>query len=234
MPKLLRTLVLLAAIVAIAPPPAAAEPTRDSLLAAWEESQAADPQTLVFEKIEDGRYRFQTERFPFDGVLRVINVVIDDRHADFAQGTVMGMVEVKLEEAPDEFQRDHAYSIGIWQSGNTLYFDQETESWMDASEWQQQIMEQVSYGGLWGWCSQNLFWLVFLLLLVAMLWWVSRKANRQMNRATALQDKAMAEQERAIRLSEEALEISRDSNRILSEVLNVIKSDSDDNEAPSE
>jgi uncharacterized membrane protein len=176
----------------------------------------------VFERIEDGRYRFQTERFPFDGVLRVINVVIDDRHVNFGQGIVMGMVEVKLEEVSDEFHRDHAYSIGIWQSGNTLYFDQESEIWLDASEWQQQIMDQMPFGGFWGWCSQNLFWVVFLILLVVMLWWVSRKANRQMNRATELQDKAMAEQERAIKLSEEALEISRDSNRLLRQILEAL------------
>ena len=97
------------------------EPTRENLLAAWEASQREDPQTLVFEKLDDGRYRFATERFPFDGTVRVLNLVIDDRSLSYDAVGVMGIVEADFEDVDDEFRRQYAYSIGLWHTANTLY-----------------------------------------------------------------------------------------------------------------
>ncbi len=206
-------------IVGTASARAAVEPTRESLLEVWEQSQRADPQTTVFERIGDGRYRFATQRFPFDGVVRVLNVVLDDRHVEIANGMTVGMVETKLEDLTDDFLRDHAFSIGLWQAGNTFYFDGDSGRWLDAGEWQRQIMDRYPTGGAWSWLSGNLFWIVFLGIVVVTLWWATRRAGRQMKTAMAAQDRALAEQERAIRMSEEMLEVARDSNRLLRRIL---------------
>jgi hypothetical protein len=97
------------------------------------------------------------------------------------------------------------------------------------------MMDELPWGGgFLGWCSSNLFWILFLVVLAAMLWWVSRKANRQMKQAMAAQDQVMEEQERAIQLTETAIEISRDTNRVLREILDVLRHGSKDDQAPDE
>ena len=45
-------------------------PTEESLIETWEGFQKSDPKTLIFEKLSGNRYRFKTERFPFDGELK--------------------------------------------------------------------------------------------------------------------------------------------------------------------
>lgn len=197
-------------------------PTRDSLLAAWETAQREDPQTMHFEKIEAGRYAFATERFPFDGVVRVLNLVIDESTVEYPPSMVMGVVEADLEGVDDEFRRQHAYSIGLWQAANTLYFDADNGRWLTSAQWQRSMVDRYASPG---WIARlaGSFWVIFLVIFVIVLWWITRRAGRQFKTATAAQDKALAEQERAIRLTEEALQISRDSNRLLSEILDAIK-----------
>jgi hypothetical protein len=209
-------------LVAVGASPEATEPSRDSLLAAWEALQRDDPQTLQFERIEDGRYRYATERFPFDGTVRVLNLVIDDRMLEYGTGGVMGVVEADLEKVSDEFRRQYAYSIGLWHGANTLYFDAETGAWLSANDWQSSMVEQYSDVG-WLARYSDLGWFLLLAIMVLLVLWLSRRAARQLKIATAAQDKALAEQERAIRLTEEAIEISRDSNRVLKEIRDQLK-----------
>lgn len=217
-----RTAAFVLTLSALVPPAAAAQPDRTSLLAAWENQLRADPQTLVFEKIDDDRYHFSTERFPFDGTIRVLNLVVDDRTLDYAEGGTMGVVEVDLENLNDEFRRQHAYSIGLWQASNTLYYDADSESWVSAAQWQSSMMDRYAGGGWWGWIS-SASWFVFLLLLLVVLFFAVRRANKQIKTTMAAQDKALAEQERAIRLTEEAVELSRDSNRVLKEIRDLLR-----------
>jgi hypothetical protein len=218
----MRTNSLLLGVLLLATWAGAEEPTRDSLLAAWEEVQRSDPATLLFERLEPGLYRFETEFFPFDGEVRVLNTVVDDRLADTMDGFVTGMVEARLEGVDDDFETDYAYSIALWRASNTLYFDNQAGRWLTSDEFQERMTER--YGGLgrWSWLPNGLF-IGFLILVVIVLWWLSSRAGRQMKRATALQDRAMAEQQRAIELTEEALDISRDSNRVLREILATLR-----------
>jgi hypothetical protein len=214
-----------ALLVVVAPAaPLVEEPSRESLLAAWEARLRDDPQTLVFEKLEDSRYRWSTERFPFDGVVRVLNLVVDDRTFEYAASGVVGVVETDLEGVSDEFRRQYAYSIGLWQGANTLYFDADTGEWQSANEWQSSLAEQYSVGG-GGWLAwlSGWMWVIFLAIMVLVVFWLSRRASSQMKKAMAAQDTALAEQERAIRLTEDAIEISRDSNRVLKEIRDLLK-----------
>jgi len=198
------------------------EPTRQSLLAAWEAGLREDPQTLVFEKLEDGRYRWSTERFPFDGVVRVLNLVVDDRTFEYAASGVVGVVEADLEGVNDEFRRQYSYSIGLWHGANTFYFNVDTGEWQSATEWQSSMVERYSDGGWLAWLS-GWVWIFFLAIMVLVVVWISRRASRGMKKATSAQDRALAEQERAIKLTEDAVEISRDSNRVLKEIRDLLQ-----------
>ena len=55
-----------------------AQPSEESLLSAWEALQKNNPKTVVFEKLGERDYKFKTQMFPFDGELKVTNVVVDN------------------------------------------------------------------------------------------------------------------------------------------------------------
>ena len=192
---------------------------QSELLATWEEAQRSDPQTLLFERVEPGLYRFETERFPFAGDLRVLNVAINDQAYREDERLRMGIVEIELVDLPEEFLARHAHSYGFWMQTHLLYFDDEAGRWMSGEEWQQRVV-----GDPGSWCSplvslSGWFWIVMLLVLIVALSFAIRKANGQMKSAMSAQEKALSEQERAIRLTERALEIGEESNLVLKEIL---------------
>jgi len=205
--------------------PVHAQKTKEGLLSAWESVQKNDPQNKTFEKISDGEYRFATEHFPYSGHLRVLNVTFDQYGEDLTNGFIMGVVEVELDSLTPGFMEKHAYSYGMWQRNNILYFDGKKNVWLSAAEYQKDLTKKYRTcgGSLWTGLLSS-FWLWFFVLLVIFLFWLSRKTNKQMKTAFERQDKALAESERAIKLSEKAIEISQDSNKILKEILEELKS----------
>ena len=108
-----------------------AQPTRESLLAAWEQLQSGDPQVEVFEPVGEGLYRFHTSRFPFQGELRVTNVSIN---ADSSAG-ITGAVEVELIGVAPDFYDRHAFSYSAWAENNILDYDAAGRRWLTAAEW---------------------------------------------------------------------------------------------------
>ncbi len=194
-----------------------------SLINAWEEIQKNDRQTLVFEKLEPGRYTFHTTRFPFEGELRVLNVSIEDTPMfdDFG-GYSTGMVEIELLDLPDDFIDKYAYSYTNWQQNNFLYLDSETNKWLSSKEWQSTAFKKSQ-----GWQTfaswSGYFWILILLVIVGFLWLVFRKSSAQMKKAMEAQKKALADSERAIQLSERAIKLTEDSNQTLKEILEVLK-----------
>jgi hypothetical protein len=180
-----------------------------------------DPATLRFEPLGDGRYRFSTEQFPFDGILEVTEVVLDDRGADGPFGVVTGHVAVQLEGLDDDFRRRHATSLGLWESGNTLMWDSGGDGWIPVSEWSAGVQER--YGAWWtGWLP-SLLWLAVPAVIILMLWGLSRRANRQMREAMAQQQQALEQQDRAMRMHEEGLELAREANRLLTRVVDALE-----------
>ena len=155
--------------------------------------------------------------------MRVLNLVIDDRSLSYDAVGVMGIVEADFEDVDDEFRRQYAYSIGLWHTANTLYFDPDEARWMSASDWQRSMVEQYT-GGRGHSALSGFAWLVLLAVLIILVLWLTLRAHRQLNRTNAAQDKVLAEQERVIRLSEQAIEISRDSNRVLKEIRDSLNS----------
>lgn len=204
-------------LVTVAAGVLAAGPDRGSLLAAWEESVRTDPQTTRFERLDDGRYAFATERFPFEGQLEVIEVVVDDRSLEGPMGTAVGQVVVELEGVDEGFRQRHATSIGLWQSGSSLVWDADEARWIGGDEWSRRVQDR--FGWSWaGWLS-GAFWIVVLVILVVVLGFLSRRATRQMKRAMEAQDQALSDQRRALDMNLEALELTRESNRLLAAIL---------------
>jgi len=217
----MRAGVVVLLLVSVAAVAAALVPDRDGLLAAWETRVRDDPATLRFEPLGDGRYRFATERFPFDGILEVTEVVLDDRGAEGALGVITGHVVVELEGVDDDFRRRHAMSLGLWDSGHMLMWDPDGDGWIPMSQWSARLQDR--YGRWWtGWLP-SLLWLAVPAVIILMLWGLSRRANRQMREAMAQQQQALEQQDRAMRMHEEGLELAREANRLLTRVVDALE-----------
>lgn len=220
---LMSTLLMSLAITSI-PAQDRAQQTKDDLLKAWEQAQKSDPQNKIFEKTGIGIYRFATERFPYSGNIRILNVAIDQYGEDVMNGYAVGVVEVELDSLSPDFMQKHAYSYGIWQRNNILYYDGKKNIWLNAASYQKELVGKYPSCGRSIWTGLlSSFRLWFFVLLLVFLFFLARRTNKQMKSAFARQDKALAESERAIKLTEQAIEISRDSNRILKEILEELK-----------
>jgi hypothetical protein len=105
--RVVRSAFFLVAVYLFAASPLRAQPTESSLIQAWENLQRSDPQIVTFKKIEDGRYEFKTHRFPFDGELKILNAIIDDRLADVEPGIIRGAIEYDLVGLSKEVQEKY-------------------------------------------------------------------------------------------------------------------------------
>lgn len=129
---------LVAAVMLLALAHAAAQsqqarPSQESLVAAWERVQREDPETAAFEKIAERRYRFKTNRFPFDGELRVLKATVDDSLGDYDYGYVRGVIEYDLVGLSEEVVKKYGHSYESWRESNTLYLDRDSGSWLSAA-----------------------------------------------------------------------------------------------------
>lgn len=123
------------------------KPSKESLLAAWEQMQKDDSYTVAFEKTkEQGIYNFETTIFPFKGKLKVLNELIEKNPAyyygDFRDydkklpdGDYIGIVEVELLGVAKEFAGKFRYSYETWERGNALYYHADAKKWYTHREW---------------------------------------------------------------------------------------------------
>ena len=200
----------------------ASEPTKETLLQAWEQVQRADPATVTFEKLGEGRYHFKSTRFPFDGELRVVNASVEEGLGGLGMPKFTGVVETEFVDAPQGFAQKYARSYSYWQATNTLFFDAKSGRWLSTRQWQAQLAQR----GRPSWLlvhSNTLFWLLFLAVLVVLLWWLSRRMTRQLEAAKAVQARLLDGHDRVLRLSERSVELAEDSNRVLHEILEALK-----------
>lgn len=202
-------------------------PDEASLLEAWETAQRESPGTEVLERTGERRYRFRTSRFPFDGELVVLNLLIERLPLDEEPGYT-GTVEVELAGLPDDVRSRYVQSFARWQAGHTLFYDPGRGAWLTAEAWREARMKQLRgvFGpepGLWGFLSANLFWILFLVLLVAFLAHASRKATRQMKAALEAQRKAMDDQQLSLDMARRSIELNEQANRLLEEIRDALR-----------
>jgi uncharacterized membrane protein len=211
------TLLLLLFLVSLC----SGKPTEVSLLHAWEAMQRNDSEVLIFDKVEASLYRFKTERFPFDGQLRVLNVTIDDRMGEYEYASILGVIEVELVDLPEDFLEKYSYSFSVWQSNNTLYYDKESQQWLTSSEFvsrtQTKAPELQSFFGTY--LTTCLLIIVFIIILIVFFIAVSRLQKRNKKYL----DESRTSIKRSLEIAEKSLSMSEESNKILSEILDELK-----------
>jgi hypothetical protein len=134
--------------LAAAPARAQQRPTETSFVRAWEDVQKGDPETVTFEKVGERRYRFKTERFPFDGELRVLKATVDESAGAYGEdegGLLMsatGVVEYELIGLSDEVRKKYEHSFSLWERNNRLFFDRERGEWLSSGQYVARMSEK--------------------------------------------------------------------------------------------
>ena len=192
-------------------------PTEESLIEAWENFQKKDPKTITFEKLDKNLYLFKTERFPFDGELRILNVTVDNQTSSFENGFALGVVEAELVDLPKDFMEKYSYSYSAWVQDNILYYDKHEEKWLSDEEYYGKMKEKLPTGFFMD--ILNYLPFLFLLLIIAIFliaFNVQRKNKKYLNHAYDLTEKQ-------IKFMEEAYKLEKKSNKLLGEILKELK-----------
>jgi len=192
-------------------------PTEESLIKAWESFQKSDPKTLAFEKLSKNRYRFKTERFPFDGELKILNVTIDKQASSFEGGFILGVIEVELVNLPKDFLEKYSYSYSAWIQDNILYYDTEEEKWLSDEEYYGRMREKIPTSFFLDILNYLPFlFLLFIIFILIIAFNVQKKNKRYLNHAYNLSEKQM-------QLIEKSLKMEQKSNKLLSEILKELR-----------
>lgn len=198
---------------------AASAPTEESLVAAWEELQRADPKVQLLEPVGEREYRFETTHFPYEGRLVLTEVVVDDMATGLGLEAT-GFIQAKLPDAADDLLMDHSYAYSLWQRHNTLYWNAEDSRWLGWDE-QQALWEESAESMGW-WTYIDWFWIAFLVVIVVVLSFTTRKANRRLEESMAMQEEAMAGQRKAMEMMERGIAASEESNVLLREIRDLL------------
>lgn len=234
----LRTLTLTAALLTLAVAGTAAraqqqQATQESLVKAWEQVQRGDPETVTFEKLGERRYRFKTNRFPFDGELRILKATVtesaggyegEESGGGYETASATGVVEYDLVGLSDEVTKKYEHSFANWQATNALHFDRGRGSWITSEEYSArraahyreraralELSEQSQKTtGLWLWLANT--WAPIFLLLGFFVWMWNRtgikRQREHMNMMTLHMQRAEEHMQRGqehMRRSEELL-----------------------------
>lgn len=192
-------------------------PTEGSLIKAWESFQQKDPKTIIFEKVSKNRYHFKTERFPFDGELKILNVTVDEQASSFEGGFILGVVEVELLNLPKDFLEKYSYSYSAWMQDNILYYDTEEEKWLSDEEYYGKMKEKMPTNFLFDILNYLPFlFLLFIIVILIIAFNVQQKNKRYLNYAYDLSEKQM-------QLIEKSHKLAQKSNKLLAEILKELK-----------
>lgn len=192
-------------------------PTKETLIKAWESQQKTDPNTLAFEEISPNIYRFKTERFPFDGELKILNVTIDEQMSGFEGGFIMGIVEIELVDLPEDFLKKYAYSYSSWSQSNILYYDKENETWLSTKDYYTKAQEDLPSGIFID--PLNYIPLLFLFFLIIILIFVYNIQKRNRKYLDFVRELSQKETE----LAERNYKLSKSSNKLLKDILKELK-----------
>jgi hypothetical protein len=237
MPMIKRALHVLVAALCVLPSAAmAAEPTRQSLIEAWEAHMAQIPGTQAFEARGEDVYFIRDESLPYEGELRRVGVLVRpmDTVTEGAQFTHMGIVEFELPDFPVERMQYQSYYLWLEDRQN-FYYSQADQAWLDSAAYRASFQDQMGVGsfrvlsfmlnyGIW----------ILLIALIAFIFLVagkqSRKARALMDDSASINQKARENLDRSEKLQDEmlgianrTLEIQTANHELLKQILAAVR-----------
>ncbi|MBN1620386.1 hypothetical protein JW890_06660 [candidate division WOR-3 bacterium] len=192
------------------------------LLSAWEENLRNDGTTVCLRPLAEMTYEFKTELFPFEGTLKVLNVVID-YEAYQNDGYRIGCIETELVGVDDDFYDKYYYSYSIWQRGNYLYFDGVSETWvlyrdlnLDYDIYGKQLKPWISFMSVISSFFPIAVILGILIIVIAVMAIMQKKNKSYM-------EFAEKSTKRSLEIAERALVLNEESNALLKEIEQELK-----------
>jgi hypothetical protein len=217
-------LLFIAVSFAIRVPSLWAQPNEVSLIQAWEKLQENDSKTITFEKKGDHRYKFKTEYFPFAGELRIKDMLIDEIGLGPENDFILGAVEVELVGLPKDFTQKFDRKYSMWARNNTLYYDKKNGKWLSPREFQNVIIRKTKQWSNPGWGISDYAIIVLVVVGLAIVFRISRRTGLITKTTLQKQAEAMAQSAIAILLSKKSVQLAEESNELLKEILEVLKS----------
>jgi hypothetical protein len=216
-------------LIGFVPSSAHAQKTEASLISAWEQAQKSDPNTIKFEKVKDHQYNFATKRFPFDGVLLVRNVLVEDFSAMNQDGISMGTVEVELQGAAEPFYRTYGRSYAQWNMSNTLYWDHKTQQWQTSEQYYQQVRARIPRQTAWP-ALLRFRWLGILVVIFGVLFFSLWQYNAKIKVISQRSERALQISERNGQIAEhnaqvfeQSLKLQEQNAKVFGEILEELK-----------
>ena len=219
--------------IAVRAPAQTVPPTRESLVAFFEEQMKNDPQVKDFTKRADGDYDFQTGFFPYTGRLKLLNAAVTKYDDQYYDNLYRGIIEIELPDADDAFFKKFSRSYAAWAAELNYYYNTKKGKWFAGSAWNDNLADFDRYAvetavakssapipGFWGQNGKNLIPLgIFVFVIVVVMTFVKVQHNRVFDH----HDKALDEQQRGLKMVEESLTHQREHTRLLQEILAALK-----------
>lgn len=219
--------------IAVRAPAQIVPPTRESLIAFFEEQMKNDPQVKDFTKRADGDYDFQTGFFPYTGRLKLLNAAVTKYDDQYYENLYRGIVEIDLPDADEAFFKKYARSYAAWTAELNYYYNMKKGKWFAGSAWNDNLADFDKYAadaapaktgcaapGLWDKYGKNMIPLGVFVIVIAVLMAFARRQNKRVwdNHA-----KALDEQQRGLKMVEESLNHQREHTKLLQEILAALK-----------
>lgn len=204
-----------------------ADASKENLLSAWERLQRSSPEVAEFKKLGEKQYRIEFAHMPYAGRLKLLayNVEKLDYQLHDKTYTHNGYVEVDLVDASAEQLNKFNRSYAQWLRTNTLFYNQESQSW-DSWATYRQLLEQRDEDVtskatlLLGLLD---YWGVLLFVIVLYFVFAAIRADRRMKKSMALQKKAIEDFKLTERLAKEGVQLQQENNVLLAEMLAELK-----------
>ena len=216
---------------------ATAEPSRESLLAAWEEHIRSLAGTESLEKTGDDTYALKDSDLPYDGELRILGALVRSTESpgytsDF---THLGMVEFELADLPAERLSSQVYYYWL-ADRQTLHYSGATNEWLDSTAYRDsfsELYEDMPSLGALSFMVNYGIWILLIALVIFVFVGLNRqtrKAQSLMDETAAINQQAKENLDRAEKMQDELLAIARESkdlqtesNELLRQMLDAVR-----------
>ncbi|MDI9244200.1 hypothetical protein [Marinobacter sp. CHS3-4] len=202
---------------------------KNSFLAAWENHQRDSESVKEFRKLSNNKYHINFENLPYEGDLILLTYDVDEipYGPKGSRFTKTGYVEVDIPDAMDELMQKYSRTYYKWAQNNTLYFDSNSKTWVDAQEYASSLGEDSTSIGDKLFVTIYEYWSYALIAIILYFLWSTIINNKRSKEAIEKQEKALEE---SLKLSEESIrqqkqsvaesiELHKETNRVLSKIL---------------
>lgn len=198
------------------------EPTEESLIKAWEKTLSSNQHTILLKKLSSNLYEYETNLFPYKGQLKVNGAKIDPYFQGEYGSLRAGGVNAELVDLSEEMRQKYRGQYGEWFQNNHLIYDMNKGKWITLFEYTE-LENHQNTGNFMGLFTTEKIGVIILVLIVYLFFFI-RKTKENASLALKRQATSMEQIEKSIELEEKKLQTSVETNQLLKEILNELKS----------